>query len=533
MDPVVVVGSGASGAHFALTALEKGRSVLMLDVGHAARETVNPGDTLNDLKRRLPDPVSWFLGERYTSLVLPGHAGEYYAFPPSKEHVFRGSGNFRFRGDGLSPLFSFATGGLAEAWTGGCYPFNDEDLAAFPFGYRELEPFYSRVAKRIGVTGTNDDLASVFPMHDGLTEPLQLDDHSAVLLDTYQRRRAQLNGKLGCLFGRARVAVLSQDRGARKRCSYSGRCLWGCPSGAFYTPSITIAECRAWPQFQYVSGMYVDHFRTDSRGRVCAVVAHGADGQVHEFPASSLVLAAGTMCSAKIFLESMWRETGKAPELRGVMDNRQILMPFVNLRMVGRRWSPDTYQYHQIAMAVRLADAGTYVHGLVTTLKTALIHPLVQSLPFDLGGSVAAFRAVHGALGMVNFNFPDSRRQENCLTLDVSSKPHRLSIHYRPADTEAERLQSAIARFRRILWKMDCFAPSKTIHIRPMGSSVHYSGTFPMTNGTAPFTCSSDCRSRDVENLYFVDGSTFPSLPAKNLTFTLMANATRVAEQTL
>jgi hypothetical protein len=29
----------------------------------------------------------------------------------------------------------------------------------------------------------------------------------------------------------------------------------------------------------------------------------------------------------------------------------------------------------------------------------------------------------------------------------------------------------------------------------------------------------------------FADGSTFPDLPAKNLTFTLMANATRIAEE--
>jgi hypothetical protein len=31
--------------------------------------------------------------------------------------------------------------------------------------------------------------------------------------------------------------------------------------------------------------------------------------------------------------------------------------------------------------------------------------------------------------------------------------------------------------------------------------------------------------------LYFVDGTTFPALPAKNITFTLMANATRIAEE--
>ena len=48
-------------------------------------------------------------------------------------------------------------------------------------------------------------------------------------------------------------------------------------------------------------------------------------------------------------------------------------------------------------------------------------------------------------------------------------------------------------------------------------------------NGAGP-TTDEPCRSRDLENLYFVDGTTFPSLPAKNLTFTLMANALRVAD---
>jgi choline dehydrogenase-like flavoprotein len=50
-----------------------------------------------------------------------------------------------------------------------------------------------------------------------------------------------------------------------------------------------------------------------------------------------------------------------------------------------------------------------------------------------------------------------------------------------------------------------------------------------MTDTAAPLTTDRFCRSRDVENLYFVDGTTFPALPAKNLTLTLMANATRVA----
>jgi choline dehydrogenase-like flavoprotein len=62
------------------------------------------------------------------------------------------------------------------------------------------------------------------------------------------------------------------------------------------------------------------------------------------------------------------------------------------------------------------------------------------------------------------------------------------------------------------------------------GSSVHYGGTVPMQRAPGSFTCTPDCRSHDFRNLFFADGATFPFLPAKNLTFTLMANAIRVAE---
>jgi choline dehydrogenase-like flavoprotein len=66
--------------------------------------------------------------------------------------------------------------------------------------------------------------------------------------------------------------------------------------------------------------------------------------------------------------------------------------------------------------------------------------------------------------------------------------------------------------------------------VLPKGASVHYSGTLPMT-GTAQdsFTCDTLGRLRGMANVIIADGAAFPALPAKNLTFTLMANATRLA----
>ena len=42
---------------------------------------------------------------------------------------------------------------------------------------------------------------------------------------------------------------------------------------------------------------------------------------------------------------------------------------------------------------------------------------------------------------------------------------------------------------------------------------------------------SENCQSYDIQNMFVVDGAAMPHLPAKNLTFTLMANAARVVDK--
>ena len=51
-----------------------------------------------------------------------------------------------------------------------------------------------------------------------------------------------------------------------------------------------------------------------------------------------------------------------------------------------------------------------------------------------------------------------------------------------------------------------------------------------MSHSGGRWSTTPEGRSREFPNLILADGSTFPSLPAKNLTFTLMANAARIAD---
>lgn len=528
MKPVVtVVGSGASGVHFALTLLRQGLSVRMIDVGRQAQAPVLPAATLNDLKRTLPDPASYFLGERFDGALLPGVDEEFYGIPPSKEFVFDAPGDFRHESAGFAPLFSFARGGLGEVWTAGCYPLNAAEVADFPFDHAELMRCYDEVAGRIGVTGVADDLAPFMPVHRYLQPPLRLDAHGERLMASYATHRRSLNDR-GVFMGRTRVATLSQPLGDRQPCDYKGRCLWGCPHGALYTPSQTLRECMGYQAFEYVPGFVVSHLRL-AGNRVAAVVARPADGgPAQEFPADRVALAAGALLSTRIFLATALANAGERVRLPGLMDNRQLLVPFVNLGMIGRPFVAESYQYHQLGMGVQGGSEKDYVHGQVTTLKTAMVHPLIQRLPFDLGTSTYLFRAIHAALGLVNVNLRDTRRDGSWLELSEGDEPH-LRIHYRPPDDEPARIDDAVGRVKEALLDLGCVVPPGMVHRRPMGASVHYAGTLPMTREARAFTTTPHGESREFENLFMVDGATFPFLPAKNLTFTLMANAVRIA----
>ena len=531
-DAVLVIGSGPSGVHAAATLLERGVAVRMVDVGVLRPDPVEAEASLNDLKRNLGDSRSYFLGNDWESLVLNDAEGAYYEFPPSKQYVFAQPEAGGQRTRGFAPLMSHAAGGLAEAWTGGSYPFDERDLEDWPLGWEDLASGYARVAGRIGVSGSaDDDLATHFPVHDGLQTALALDPHSQQLLDRYAGARQRWL-RAGARMGRARVATLSQPIGERPACHYCGRCQWGCPSDAFYTPSVTLNACRADPNFEYVRGHRVTHLDLSSEGRARAAVATGPDGEEVRFPAERILLAAGTLNTAEILLRSFLQAASAAPELGGLMDNRQVLMPFVNLALLGEAFADESYQYHQVAIGLDRGGARDYVHCLITTLTTALVHPVIQALPFSMRTNLSVFRNIHAALALLNVNFADYRRPENRVALEADGRGgHRVAISYRPADDEPERVRAALRRLRWLLAGIGCIAPPPMTQLRPMGASVHYAGTFPMSAQGDDLSTDLDGRLRACENVWLVDGSGFPSLPAKNLTFTLMANATRIAEE--
>lgn len=535
MSRVVVVGSGASGVHFALTALELGHTVTMLDAGGARPQPIAPDAAFSDLKERLPDPVAHFLGDDFSGVVYPGSRSSFYGFPPSKDYVFATPSRFSYRTGEMKPWFTFARGGFAETWTAGVYPFNDEDLSSFPFDYAALRTGYRNVAERIGIGAERDDLERFLSYDCTYLDPLPLDPHSAWLLASYRRRRSALH-RMGWYLGRSRVATLSRDQGDRKACAQLGRCLWGCPTESIYTPAATLRQCLSHPRFRYVPGVFVTHFDYGEDGRISAIHADRLEDSTSlTFDADEYALAAGALLSSKIYLDSVFRQTGRVLRLEGLMDNRQIHVPFLTLQMIGRGVETASYQFHHLAFGLEGQEPGEdYVHGQITTLKSAAVHPIVQSLPLDMKSALQIFRSMRAGLAVANVNLSDSRRASSYVSIEpVQGGDTRLVLNYESAADEPARITRSVRRVRKAIGRMGGLVPPGMTRILPKGTSVHYAGTLPMSSTLAPMTCTQDCRSHDFRNLLFVDAVSFPALPAKNHTFTLMANATRIAHAAL
>ena len=64
----------------------------------------------------------------------------------------------------------------------------------------------------------------------------------------------------------------------------------------------------------------------------------------------------------------------------------------------------------------------------------------------------------------------------------------------------------------------------------PLSGTAHQAGTCRFGSDAATSVLDLDCRAHEVDNLYVVDASFFPSIGAVNPTLTIVANALRVAD---
>jgi choline dehydrogenase-like flavoprotein len=122
---------------------------------------------------------------------------------------------------------------------------------------------------------------------------------------------------------------------------------------------------------------------------------------------------------------------------------------------------------------------------------------------------------------------------QNRVTLD---REGRIVLSYRPNNEEAHKRLTA--RLKSLLNSIGCkehlIPRSLFVGQRiPLAGVAHQNGTIRFGQDPETSALDSSCRAHEVDNLYVVDGSFFPSSAAVNPALTIMANALRVGDHLL
>src|SRR4051812_7398391 len=119
----------------------------------------------------------------------------------------------------------------------------------------------------------------------------------------------------------------------------------------------------------------------------------------------------------------------------------------------------------------------------------------------------------------------DLPRPENRVTLTTDG---RIRLAYRPTNMAAHR--ELVTILRRTLGQLGYWSPAVFAHSTGVHNTTHQCGTLRFGNDPRTSVLDTFCRTHDVENLYVVDASFFPSSAAVNPALTIIAQALRVAD---
>jgi choline dehydrogenase-like flavoprotein len=128
----------------------------------------------------------------------------------------------------------------------------------------------------------------------------------------------------------------------------------------------------------------------------------------------------------------------------------------------------------------------------------------------------------------------DLPRPENRVTLAPDGN---IRLVYTPTNEEPK--QRLYAKLKSLLGKLD-MNPDHLLHRFaylkneiPVAGCAHQAGTCRMGNDPAASVLDADCKAHELDNLYLVDTSVFPSIGAVNPALTAMANSLRVGDHLL
>lgn len=499
----IVIGSGPAGVSAAKALLNRQVAVLMLDAGIQLDQ--NRNNTLNQLQFQWDEKLYASLKHKIdVKNQLKLSYGSNYPYQDVDKHI-RIIANKNIR---CSP--SFARGGLSTVWGAHVDQYNANDMQQWPITPTELNPYYQLIS---GILPT--------------THHFQQSEQAKILLQHMQKHVAPLN-EAGFSFKKPELAAYFNGTQKRNACFYCGNCQHGCPNKLIYSANDTLQELLLYDHFSYLSGIVVEKI-IETKNDI-TVVAHELNNTNKKisFHGRKVFLAAGVISSTQILLNTL----NLFEHSVFLKDSQHFILPCLMKRASKGAEKEKLHTLTQLSIQIRNEAISrnsvhlqiyTYMDHYQTQLKKMLkfAYPFLKPILghflnrlFIIQGyfhsdesTVCKMKLSHDQQSIFiqqEKNGSNARHKLNKLMLYLFKKHHLLGFFPLPIMTQFSKSLSA----------------------------NHYGGSFPMQNSPRTTTTTDLLgRPNGMQNLHVVDATVFPTIPAQSITFTVMANAYRIATE--
>ena len=494
----IVIGSGPAGVSAALPLVEAGRRVIMLD-GGSDRDA-------------LPS-AAWerMLGAHLESLRPDDGLSPKLRTPEARRLLGAFQRRARIDEEDFLAVGGLGRGGLSRIWGGFVCELDDDDLSGWPITAFDLRPSYDIVVSRIGVSGSDaDHMAAFYGGSGALLAPPPLGPTAAAILRRYEAAGPDPDFALG----RARNALLTENRWQRQACDLNFGCLWGCPRGAIYDARHDVALLRQHGHFELRD---TTAHRLDRTAGGWEVVTAGGD----RLRAPRLVVAAGTLGSLHLVAPLI----GFASELR-ILNSPVMAMPLLVPRRLAGQAPAAGHSLAQLGFRLTCSAApGDYVSGAVYEVAGLPPSSFAARMPLGRRAATEIFRALAPALVVATIYFP-GRYSANTVALRPSAHGPRIEVRGGVAPG-FDAVARTVRRRLTAIWRRLGARPLPGAALATAGTDAHLGGVFPM-GGAGPHGTNAWGELNAAPGLHLVDGSVLPTIPSKFTTLTIMANADRI-----
>jgi choline dehydrogenase-like flavoprotein len=512
---IIIVGAGPAGISAAIPLVSAGIKVIMLDAGKELNQ--NPSQLAAERQDKIGGEFQAIrnLGDYSPKFRVPWIADMFSCY--SEEYALV-SENFLTQG-------MLAPGGLSNAWGAGVACYDANDLKKSPINFNELKLSYQNLAKRIGISGEyNDDLSDFFGHDIPLQTPTELDPLTKKLLSGYTKKRISINQQ-GFYLGKARNAVLTTKLGGRNGCTYCGMCLFGCVNQSIYNAAYDLKWLLTQPSFRYIPNVFVKEIETSSEYNSVKGINTNTRENI-QFTSDKILLACGAIGTAKLVLNALNLHSYRIPLLSSPTVAFAALLP----SRLGQTGSEQYFGLAQLSFYIRNASQvsstdNDYAFGNIFTAQGLPTSDFISRTPLSRPIARKLMKLIQPSIVVANCFLPGALSKHS-LSIDKDNNIH-LSGNYEPA------LLDWITLLKHRITKVfrQCGAimlPGSFMQSLP-GSDLHYAGTVPHQDSPKPYQTFSNGLVAGLENVYVVDGAALTNLPAKPHTFTIMANADRIA----